>query len=77
MRLVAKNPHGLSVRWYADHMIDLNKYLAVFPGAKANDFCVWWVKWNSVKQHAQQLEQGFDCESITFKASVNMFERME
>ena len=33
------------------------------------------------KHHAQEPEQahmqGFDCESITFKSAVDMFERME
>ena len=31
-----RKPHELKVRHYADRMIDLNEYLAVFPGAKAS-----------------------------------------
>ena len=37
MRHGMSKPHGLKVRCYADFMIDLNDYLAVFPGSKASD----------------------------------------
>ena len=34
MRCVMRKPCVLKVRQYADHFIDLNEYLALFPGAK-------------------------------------------
>ena len=40
MRRGMKKPHSLKVRRYLVRMIDLNKYLSVFPGAKeGNKIC--------------------------------------
>ena len=32
-----RNPHGLNVRQYTSCLIDLNKYLDLFPGEKLTD----------------------------------------
>ena len=37
MRCGMSNPNELIVRRYSDCMIDLNEYLAVFPGANSSD----------------------------------------
>ena len=37
MRCRMRNMNILKVRRYVDCMIDLNKYLAVFPGAKESE----------------------------------------
>ena len=37
MRRDMRKSCGLRVRCYADHLIDLNKYLASFPGSKLTD----------------------------------------
>ena len=37
MRRETRKPHGLKARLYAAHLIDLNEYLAVFPGEKKNE----------------------------------------
>ena len=64
-------------------LIDLNKYLSSFPGATLNDK-IGVTKLNEVllnsipnSWYIQAYIQGFDGESITFKKSVNIFERME
>ena len=76
-----KNPCGLKLRRYTDRMIDLNKYLYVFPGAKASDKTCE-MKLNEILLNIMPniwntwaYMQGFDCETIT-KKSINMFERM-
>ena len=74
-----KNPCGLKVRRCTDCMIDLNKYLSVFPGAKASDkTCETELNeillnimpniWNS-----QAHVHGFDCETINkiYKTCLN------
>ena len=63
-------------------MVELDEYLAVLPGAKATDkICATELNemfLNSMTNRwiKQVYVQGSDCESITFKADVNMFERM-
>ena len=64
-------------------LVDLNEYLAVFPGAKISDK-MFMTELNEILLNSipnswnnQAYVKEFDCESITFKASVNMFERME
>ena len=37
IRCRMRKPRGLKVRQYAAHLIDLNEYLVLFPGAKLND----------------------------------------
>ena len=41
MRHVTRKPPGLKVRCYASHIVDLNKYLDFFPGAKESDLFLW------------------------------------
>ena len=76
-----KNLCGLKVIIYNECMIDLNKYLYVFPGAKASDKTCE-MKLNEILLNIMPniwntwaYMQGFDCETIT-KESINMFERM-
>ena len=77
-----KKPRALTVRRYMSRLIDLNEYLASFPGStltdnigvtKINEIILNGMH-NSWYKHAHI--QGFDFESITFKNDVNMFERM-
>ena len=68
-----KRPHGLRVRRYAACMIDINNYLAVFPGAKAsNKICE--TVFNGIILNSrpnrwirQEYVQGFYFESINLK----------
>ena len=62
-------------------IIDLNEYWVYFPGETLNDN-IGVVKLNEISLNSmpkiwyrQAYVQGFDCNSITFKKSVNMFER--
>ena len=64
-------------------IIDLNGYLASFPGVYFNDKIVV-TKINKIPINSMSNSyskkayiQGFDCESITFKKAVNMFDHME
>ena len=83
MRCGMKIPRSLTVRRYAARLIDLNEYLASFPGATLTDKIgitelneiLLNIMPNSWYKHA--YVQGFDSESITFRKAVNMFERME
>ena len=83
MRHGTKKPRALNVRRYATCIIDLNDYLASFPGATLNDK-IGITKQKKILLNSmpngwsrQAYVQGFDYESITFKKYVNMFERME
>ena len=78
-----KNPRILKVRLYDARLIDLNEYLASFPGAtmaekngvtELNEILL-----NSMPNSwpKQAYVQGFYFETIYFKKAVNMFERME
>ena len=64
-------------------MVDLDEYLAVLPGSKISDkSCVTEInekKLNSILNSwiNQSCVQRVDCESINFKADVNMFELVE
>ena len=83
MRSGTRKPRGLKVRRYTDCMIDLNEYLAVLPGARSGDkMCEMelnGVLLNSTLNRGtrQAYEQGFGCEYVTSKKSVNIFERTE
>ena len=61
-------------------MIDLNEYLASFPGANLSDkinvteFNGILLKIMTNSWSKQAYVQGFDCEYILFKKYVNMFE---
>ena len=73
---------SLKVRRYVAHLIDLNKYLASFPGATLADK-IDVTEFNEIilnrtpnSWSKQAYVQGFDCESILKKA-VNMFEHIE
>ena len=78
-----KKPCSLKVRRYAAQLIDLNEYLAYFPGATIADKMglteLYEILFNSMPHSwsKQAHVQGFDCETIYFQKSVNMFERME
>ena len=83
MRRGIKKPRSLTVRCYAAHLIDLNEYLASFLGANLTDK-IGVTKLNKILISSipniwskRAYVEGFDCESITFKKAVNMFERME
>ena len=83
MRRGTEKPRALTVRRYAARLIDINEYLTSFPGATLNDkIGVTELKEilpNSMSNSwsRQAYVQGFDCEFITLKKAVNMFERME
>ena len=78
-----KRMRSLTVRHYVTCLIDINEYLKSFTGAtltvkigvtKLNEILI-----NSMpnRWYKHAYLQGFDCESITIKKAVNMFERME
>ena len=83
MRYGMKKPRALTVRRYASRLIDLNNNLVSFPGAtlKYNISVteIHEILLNSIPSswYKQAYIQDFDCESITFKKAVNMFESME
>ena len=66
-----RKPRVLKVRCYADHMNDLNEYLAVFPGEKASDkICEtelnkMFLNSMPTRYIRQAYVQGFYFESIT------------
>ena len=74
--------HSLTIRHYAARFIYLNEYLDSFLGATLADKIdvtelneiILNIMPNSWSKQA--YVQGFDCESISFKKSVNMFERI-
>ena len=75
-------PRSLYARRYVAHSIDLNEYLASFLGATLTEKLVV-TELNKIPLNImpniwfkQAYVQGFDCESITLKKYVNMFERM-
>ena len=80
MRRGIQNPRGLKLRRHTAFMINLKKYLSVFPGEKASDkMCK--TKSNIILLNCtnnswirQAYMQGFDCKTIAFKNSVKMFE---
>ena len=78
-----KNPRRLKVGHYAARLIDLNEYLASFLGATLADkievTALDEIILNRMPNswYKQAYVQGFDCESISFKKAVNMFECME
>ena len=83
IRRCMKKPRSLKVRRYAAHLIDLNECLVSFPVATMDDK-IGVTELNEIILNStpnswskQAYVQGFDCKSIPFKKSVNMFERME
>ena len=75
-----KKPRVLPVRRYAALLIDLNECSAYFLGATLNDK-IGVTKLNEILLNSmpnswsiQAYVQGFDCDSITFKKAINMFE---
>ena len=63
--------------------LDMNEYLASFPGATM-DYNMGVTELNEIflnimtnSWYKQAYVQDFDGESISFKRSINMFERME
>ena len=78
-----RNPLGLKLRHYTAYMIKLNQYLAVLPGEKAIDKC-FEMEFNDILLNRmpniwirKEYMQGFDCEPIAFKISINMFKLIE
>ena len=83
MRRGMSKPRGLKVGWNAARLIDINEYLAYFPGAALSEKIVVtelneilinsmpnsWIK--------QAYVQFFYWKSIDFKESVKMFECMD
>ena len=82
MRRFMIKHHSLKVRRYPYRLIDLNDYLASFPGETMDDKVgvteINEILLNSMPNiwYMQAYVQGFDCKSIFLKA-VNMFEHME
>ena len=74
---------SLNVRRYAARLIYLNEYLESFPEVTINDKIgiteINKKLLNSIPNswYKKSHVQGFDCESISFKKAVKMFERME
>ena len=73
MRRFLKNPHILKVGRYDVCLIDLNEYLALFPGATMSDN-IGVTELNNILSNSmpnswskQAYVQGFDCETIPFK----------
>ena len=83
MRRGMKKTHNLTVRRCVARLIDINEYLASFPGVTLTDKIgvteLNRILLNSIPNiwSRHTYVQGFYCESITFKIAVNMFERME
>ena len=83
MRHCMKNPCSLKVRRYAARLINLNEYLASFPRTtmtyKMEVTDLNGILLNSMPKilSKQAYVQGFDCETISFKNAVNMFDNME
>ena len=82
MRHGMKKIRSLTIRHYVARLIDLNEYLASFLGVNLTDKIrvteLNEILLNSMPNSCsiQAYVQGLDCESITFKKSVNMFEHM-
>ena len=82
MRRCMKKPHSLKLRQYDVCLFDLNEYLDSFPGATMSDN-MGVTELNEILSNSmpnswskQAYVQGFDCETISFKKAVNMFEHM-
>ena len=67
-----KKPRCLKVRKYADRLIDINEYLALFPGSKLTDK-IGMTGLNEILLNSmsnswsnQAYVQLFDCKSISF-----------
>ena len=51
-----RNPHKLKIIIYTARLIDLNEYLAAFPGAKESGKLVKWNEMKYFKQHEKCME---------------------
>ena len=78
-----KKTGRLTAGSYAARLVDINEYLASFPGETLTDN-IGITKLNEIllnsmpnSWYKQTYVQDFDCGYITFKRDVNMFERME
>ena len=78
-----RKPRRLKVRHYRVSLIDFNKYLDLFLGGglsekigvmEIDDFFLNMMLNSWINQAYVHI---FDCDSTTFKKSVNMFEHME
>ena len=83
MRRITRKTCRLKPRHYVDHLIDLNEYLASLPGANMTDK-IGMTELNEILLNSMPNSwskklyvQVFDCESINFKKSINIFERKE
>ena len=69
-----RKPRGFKIRRYAACLVDLNEYLAVFPGVTITEnVCVTELDKNLLTSipnscSNQAYVQGFDCEYISFKS---------
>ena len=78
-----RKPRGLKVRRYTARLLDVNEYLAVFPGSNTSDkICIKEINENLLSSMPNRwikypYVQVFDFKFINFKASVNIFECME
>ena len=68
-----KKPRSLKVRCYTARLIDLNEYLALFPGATMSDN-MGITELNKILSNSMSNSwskkaylQGFDCETIPLK----------
>ena len=78
-----KEAAWVKVRLYIDHLIELNMYLASFPGEKLSNKIIMTdlneILLNSMTNswRKKAYVHIFDCGYITFKKDVNMFKRMD
>ena len=83
MRRRMRNTHSFKLRQYIARSVNLNEYLDLLPGANISEiFCVTGLNeifLNSTSNiwSKQVYFQGNDCEYITFKSAVKMFELKE
>ena len=82
MRRGMNKPHSIIIKHYGELLIDLNEYLASFPGAtftdkisvtELNEILLIGMHNNWSKKAYVKV---FYCESITFKRAVNVFDHM-
>ena len=77
MRRGMRKPHGIKVGLYVASLIDMNEcgiLFEIFCVTEINNFFLNSIPTRWSKQAHVQV---FDCDYITFKKAVNMFERME
>ena len=74
-----QKPRALIVRLYAARLIDVNEYLVetLNKRIRVTEINELLLKSMPTSWSIQDFVQGFDCEYITFKKAVNIFECME